>query len=79
MGVSLVVLTDGNREAALALRVAPERERFVWDRQETRWPTPPEYPHAKAWYRLAYEGDVPVGFVMISWEAEPQPPEIIEP
>ena len=29
MVVSLVELTDGNREAALALRVAPGQERFV--------------------------------------------------
>src|SRR5262249_16843063 len=34
------------------------------------------------WYRAVYAGSEPagpVGFVMVSWNAEPQPPEIIGP
>jgi diamine N-acetyltransferase len=36
-------------------------------------------PHAKPWYRAVYAGEEPVGFVMISWNCEPQPPEIMGP
>ena len=38
-----------------------------------------EYPQAKPWYRAVFAGEEPVGFVMISWNCEPQPPEIIGP
>jgi diamine N-acetyltransferase len=33
-----------------------------------------EYTQAKPWYRAVYAGDEPIGFVMISWNCEPQPP-----
>jgi diamine N-acetyltransferase len=77
--VSLVELDGGNREAALALCVAPEQERFVGGSVADALAEAAEYPHAHPWYRLAYAGDVPVGFVMISWNVEPRPPEIIGP
>jgi diamine N-acetyltransferase len=38
-----------------------------------------EYPQAKPWYRAIYAGDEPIGFVMISWNCKPRPPEIIGP
>jgi diamine N-acetyltransferase len=43
-----------------------------------------EYPHARPWYRAVFAagpaGPVgPIGFVMVSWNVEPQPPEIIGP
>jgi len=76
--VTLREITDGNREAVLALRVAPGQERFVSSvRGAIREAA--EYPHAKPWYRAVYAGDEPVGFVMLSWNVEPQPPEIIGP
>ena len=37
------------------------------------------YPQASPWYRAVYAGDEPVGFVMLSWDCVPQPPEIIGP
>jgi diamine N-acetyltransferase len=77
--VKLVEFDGGNREAALALRVAPEQERFVGGSVADALAEAAEYPHAKPWYRLACVGDVPVGFVMISWNVEPRPPEIIGP
>src|SRR6266567_1030813 len=36
-----------------------------------------EYPHARPWYRAVFAGGNPVGFVMVSWNVEPRPPEII--
>jgi diamine N-acetyltransferase len=38
-----------------------------------------EYPQAKPWYRAVYADDEPIGFVMIRWNCEPQPPVIIGP
>jgi len=38
-----------------------------------------EYPQANPWYRAVYADDEPIGFVMLSWDVEPQPPEIIGP
>ena len=33
------------------------------------------YPEAKPWYRAVYADDTPVGFVMVSWDIEPDPAE----
>jgi RimJ/RimL family protein N-acetyltransferase len=67
-----------NHDAVLALRVAPAQEPFVGtvagalaDAQE--------FPEAKPWYRAVYAGEVPVGFVMLSWDVPPDPPRIIGP
>jgi len=76
--VTLREITDANRAAVLALRVAPEQERFVGSVQAA-FRDAVEYPHAKPWYRAIYAHDEPVGFVMVSWDVEPQPPEIIGP
>ena len=38
-----------------------------------------DYPQANPWYRAIYAGEEPVGFVMISWNCVPRPPEIIGP
>lgn len=78
MGVHLVEITDVNREAVVALRVAPEQEQFVGT-VDGALADAEEYPHANPWYRAVYAGDQPVGFVMLSWDVEPQPPEIIGP
>jgi diamine N-acetyltransferase len=79
MAVTLRELTDVNREAVLALRLAPEQERFVGGSVQNALADAAEYPQAKPWYRAVYAGDEPIGFVMISWNCEPQPPEIIGP
>jgi len=79
MSVTLVEITDANSEEVLALRVAPEQERFVGGSVRNALADAAEYPHAKPWYRAVYAGGEPVGFVMVSWNCEPQPPEIIGP
>ena len=76
--MSLREITDANRDEVLALRVAPEQSRFVGsvagalDEAE-------RYPEGKAWYRAIYDGEEPVGFVMLSWDVTPVPGEIIGP
>jgi diamine N-acetyltransferase len=81
MAITLNEITDENSEAILALRLAPGQERFVSSVQESLAEAA-AYPQARPWYRAVVasdEPDGPVGFVMISWNAEPQPPEIIGP
>jgi GNAT superfamily N-acetyltransferase len=38
-----------------------------------------EEPQANPWPRGVYREGVPVGFVMLSWDVEPDPPELIGP
>jgi diamine N-acetyltransferase len=76
--VTFAEITDANREAILALRVAPEQQRFVGS-VRAALADAAEYPQAKPWYRAVYAGDEPVGFVMVSWNVQPQPPQIIGP
>ena len=78
MAVTLAEISGANREAVLALRVAPEQERFVGSVRDALADAA-EYPHAKPWYRAVFAGGEPAGFVMVSWNCEPQPPEIIGP
>jgi len=81
MTVTLEEITDQNREAVCALRVAPGQEQFVSSVPDSLAEAD-EYSHAKPWYRAVFASDEPagaVGFVMISWNVEPDPPEIIGP
>jgi diamine N-acetyltransferase len=79
IAVALREFTDVNREAVFALRVAPEQERFVGGSVQNALADAAEYSQAKPWYRVIYADDEPIGFVMISWNCEPRPPEIIGP
>jgi diamine N-acetyltransferase len=76
--VTLVEMTEDNRDAVLALRLAPGQERFVSSVRDSLEEAS-DYPHARPWYRAVYAGGEPVGFVMVSWNVDPQPPEIIGP
>jgi diamine N-acetyltransferase len=78
VGVLLEELGDGNRAAVLALRLAPGQEQFVSSVRESLAEAA-EYPQARPWYRAVVADGTPVGFVMVSWDAEPDPPEIIGP
>ena len=78
VGVTLDEIGDGNRAAVLALRLAPGQEQFVSSVPESLAEAA-EYPRANPWYRAVVADGTPVGFVMVSWNAEPQPPEIIGP
>ena len=78
VGVTLDEISDENRAAVLALRVAPGQEQFVSSVRESLAEAA-AYPHARPWYRTVVAGGTPVGFVMMSWNAEPQPPEIVGP
>lgn len=76
--ITLRELTDANRDEVLALRVAPGQETFV-DSVAESLEEAEEYPHANPWYRAVYAGDEPVGFVMLSWDVVPDPPDVLGP
>ncbi len=78
VAVSLREITDENEAAVRALRLTPDQERFVTTVADSLEEAA-EYPQGKPWYRAVYADDEPVGFVMLSWDVEPQPPEIHGP
>lgn len=59
------IVTEADRAAALALRVAPGQERFVASVEES-FLDAERYPEALARYWAAHDGDEIVGFAMIS-------------
>jgi diamine N-acetyltransferase len=71
-------LTAANRDEVFALSLAPGQDRFVSSVEDSVQEAE-AYPHANPWYRAIYAGDEPVGFVMLSWDCVPRPPEIIGP
>jgi len=78
LAISLREITDANRDEVLELRVASSQTRFVGT-IASALADGDEYPDAKPWYRAVYVNDVPVGFVMLSWDVVPKPPHIIGP
>jgi diamine N-acetyltransferase len=78
MGIELRELTAEVR-ADLAAVVIPEaQQRFVSTVAQSLEEAE-EYPQANPWFRGVYADGVPVGFVMISWDVVPDPPEIHGP
>ena len=70
--VSLRPITDENRDAVVALRVADAQQKFVGGVSESIAEAAAT-PEAKPWYRAIYVGEEPVGFVMLSWDVTPRP------
>jgi GNAT superfamily N-acetyltransferase len=77
-GVVLREVTDENRQAVLAIRVAPAQVRFVGT-VAGALEDASQSPEGKPWYRAIYAGEQPVGFIMLSWDVTPEPPRIIGP
>ena len=65
-------------EAVLAVMLAPEQEPYVGSVAEALEEAR-EVPEGKPWYRAVFDGELAVGFVMLSWNVPPNPPEIIGP
>lgn len=78
MTITLREITEDNSRVVLALRCTPDQERFVTSVTDSLAEAA-DYPQANPWFRAVYAGEQPVGFVMLSWDVEPQPPEIIGP
>ncbi len=78
MSVWLREITEENHEAVCALRVRPGQERFVASVAASLREAA-EAPEAEPWFRAVYSGEVPVGFVMLSWNVPAGRPGIIGP
>ena len=67
--VSLVPLSEANRQAVEALRVSPSQERFVSSVADSLLEAA-EHPDAHPLYWAVYADDTPIGFVMIADEVD---------
>ena len=76
--IELREITDENREAILALHAGPGQGRFVSSVADSIEEAA-EQPEGSPWYRAVYADGEPVGFVMLSWNVTPRPPDIIGP
>ena len=70
--INLREITDENRQAVSELRVRPDQEQFV-DGVAESLDEAAKTPQGNPWYRAIYDGDEPVGFVMLSWDVTPAP------
>lgn len=78
MTITLREITEDNRESVLAVRITPAQESFVTTVSDSLEEAA-DHPEGNPWFRAVYAGEEPVGFVMLSWDVEPQPPEINGP
>ena len=76
--ISLREITEDNTDSVRALRTRPEQERFV-SSVVGSLAEAAEVPQANPWVRAVYADDRPVGFVILAWNVDPQPPGIIGP
>jgi GNAT superfamily N-acetyltransferase len=76
--IELREITDANREAIVAIHGGPAEGRFVSSVADSLEEAA-ETPEGSPWYRAVYEDGEPVGFVMLSWNCVPRPPDIIGP
>ncbi len=78
MALTLREVTDENEAAVRALRTTPEQEQFV-STVPASLAEAEEHPEGNPWFRAVYDGGQPVGFVMLSWDVVPQPPDLNGP
>jgi GNAT superfamily N-acetyltransferase len=76
--IELVQVTDANRAAVTAIHGGLAEGRFVSSVADSMLEAA-ETPEGSPWYRAAYVDGEPVGFVMLSWDVTPKPPDIIGP
>lgn len=76
--IQLREITSEDHDAVVAVRVAEPQLRYVGTVEDALLEAE-EAPEGSPWYRAVYEGDRPVGFVMLSWDVVPNPPHIIGP
>jgi diamine N-acetyltransferase len=76
--IELREITEENRDAVLAIHAGPAEGRFVTSTADSIAEAA-ESPEGNPWYRAVYLEGEPVGFVMLSWDVTPQPPDIIGP
>lgn len=78
MTIRLREITVSNAASVQALRTRPDQEQFVSSVVESLAEAA-EVPQANPWFRAVYADDQPIGFVMLAWNVDPQPPGIGSP
>jgi GNAT superfamily N-acetyltransferase len=79
VAVDLVELTAETTPSVIsAVRLAPGQERFVTSVADSL-DEAARHPEGNPWCRAVHADGRPVGFVMLSWDVEPQPPSINGP
>lgn len=78
VAVVLREITDADLGSVLEVRTTAAQERFVSPVAQSIAEAAAT-PEGNPWYRAVYADDRPVGFVMLSWDVEPQPPHINGP
>jgi GNAT superfamily N-acetyltransferase len=78
VNIELREITDANTEEVVALHAGPGEGVFVSSVADSILEAA-EHPEGSPWYRAVYLDDEPVGFVMLSWDVTPRPPDIIGP
>jgi GNAT superfamily N-acetyltransferase len=76
--VTLREITEDDAGSVRALQLAPGQERFVSTVADSLAEAA-AHPEGSPWLRAVYADGQPVGFVMLSWDVEPRPPEINGP
>jgi diamine N-acetyltransferase len=76
--ISLREITEDNAASVRALGTGPDQEPFVSSVVDSLAEAA-EVPEAKPWVRAVYADDLPVGFVMVAWNVDPQAPGILGP
>jgi GNAT superfamily N-acetyltransferase len=76
--IELREVTDANRAAVLAIHAGPAEGCFVSSVVDSIEEAA-ESPEGNPWYRAVDLDGEPVGFVMLSWDVTPDPPDIIGP
>ncbi len=78
MTITLREITEDNVRDVRSLRLAPGQERFVSSVADSLAEAE-EHPEGNPWFRAVHADGQLVGFVMLSWDVEPQPPDINGP
>ena len=76
--ITLREITDANIDAVLEVHTTPEQERFVSTVAQSLAEAA-AHPEGNPWYRGVFGDQRAVGFVMLSWDVEPQPPHVNGP
>lgn len=76
--IELREITEANRDVVVAIHAGPGQGRFVSSVADSLEEAV-EHPEGSPWYRAVYLEGEPVGFVMLSWNVTPRPPDIIGP
>jgi diamine N-acetyltransferase len=76
MGVELREIDDAVlAELRRSVRLPPEQAHYVGGSVDDALREAATYPEANPWPRGVYVDGVPVGFVMLSWDLRPDPPD----